>query len=517
MGMDMMAPIKHRKSSTALSRIGALPGRIRRFAAQRKGAVAINFGIVLIPLMGLTGLTIDGSRALLTRYQFQSALDSAALSVGSTYTTQEELKALADAYVAKNFKVPGATVTNISVNDTGGNVIVTGTFTLDTYFMSIFGQPTLALGATTEVKRAGGGLLVTLVLDNTGSMWGSNNIKSLRDASDSLTKNLFGDDTAPADLRVGIVPYASMVNPGDEAPGLLPPGDSDRMEYFPNDKTKWKGCVVEREGWDLSMSDDAPGTGKYWKRFEYPRGDDNNYDPSDPDTIDPGGDRNSNGFTGPNVGCPTPITPLTNSKSTIDAAVRDLTAWNRGGTLTDIGVAWGLRVLSPGAPFTESAQKDPKTQTLDPSTGTLDPSTGESLWQSTRWRKAMVIMTDGESLFYRVGNASPNKKLKGVSSDYTGYERLKEGVAKSIFGNDNANNARNDVNKRIAALCTRAKSQGIIVYTVVFTSRVNNTTKKVYQDCASDPGKFWYAPNKTALNDSFAQIGSDLSRLRITR
>ena len=55
----------------------------------------------------------------------------------------------------------------------GGDIItVDGTATMQTLFMSILEVSEVQVAVTTKVKRAGGGLLVSLVLDNTGSMWG---------------------------------------------------------------------------------------------------------------------------------------------------------------------------------------------------------------------------------------------------------------------------------------------------------------------------------------------------------
>ena len=57
-------------------------------------------------------------------------------------------------------------------------------------------------------------------------------------------------------------------------------------------------------------------------------------------------------YTGPNYFCDTPaITPLTNSRATLNAAI---SAMQPGGNTNILeGLTWGWRTLSPGAPFTE--------------------------------------------------------------------------------------------------------------------------------------------------------------------
>ena len=490
-----------------------------RFLVHREGSISVPMSLMLVAIIAMTGLAIDGSRAFLARDKFQGALDAAALAVGSTYDTDEALDAMATAFVQRNFDLGGTTLGDIQVVSTADDVVVSGSLELDTFFMQLFSRSTVTISASTEVKRAGGGLMVAMVLDNTGSMWGSNNIGSLRTASQSLVDYVFDGQSEVDDLRFAIVPYAAAVNPGSEADAIIPRprphGDLD-----PADETAWKGCVMERTG--ANSLADTDSSLEQWMPYWYPPGVDNDYTEGDADTIVPGGVVNSNQITGPNIGCPTPIQPLTKYKSLVDASLADMTAWNRGGTLTDIGMAWGIRVLSPGAPFTQSATE-------------TDVKNGMPIWSSPRWRRAIVLMTDGESSFYNFPGGggsnqegtSPNSSHPSAS-DYTAYGRWNEtgSNAKAIFDSapgyvrddgSTDNSTRGKLNRRIHDLCNEAKAQGIVVYTVVFTSSVGQDTRDMYRSCASDPGKYWYAPNQDALNTAFAQVGSDLSRLRITR
>ncbi|MEM6666105.1 MAG: pilus assembly protein TadG-related protein [Pseudomonadota bacterium] len=484
-----------------------------------RGGVTVPMAFMIIGLIAMVGLAVDGSRAYLARDKFQAALDAAALAVGSTYGTQSELDQLATDFIDSNFSLSGTTLDQVTVVSTVEDVVISGAFTLDTYFMQIFAADTITLTAETEVKRAGGGLMVSMVLDNTGSMWSGGNISALRSASQTLVDYVFNGETDDPDLRFAVVPYAAAVNPGYVAETLvdvpLAHGNVD-----PLDETAWKGCLSER--WGAASLADMPASTEVWSPYWYPAGTDNNYTEGNAASIVPGGVINTNQITGPNIGCPTPILPLTSTKSQIDGSISAMTAWNRGGTLTDIGMAWGIRVLSPGLPFSESA-----TQT--------DIESGEPIWESNRWRRAIVLMTDGESSFYNFpGGGGANQEgttpndSHPSSSDYTAYGRWNEdgSNAKNIFssapgytGEDGStdNSTRVKINRRIHDLCTEAKAQGIIIYTVVFTSRVSQGTRDMYKSCASDPGKYWYAPNSTALNSAFQQVGSDLSKLRITR
>ncbi|MEM1150479.1 MAG: pilus assembly protein TadG-related protein [Pseudomonadota bacterium] len=492
---------------------------MRRFARDIRAGITVPMALLSAMMLVMVGMAVDGSRAFLARDSFQAALDAAALAVGTTYDDDAALDALALEFVTKNFDMSGTRITLVDVTSNSETVTVRGRFNLDTYFVRLLARETLELSAETEVKRAGGGLMVSLVLDNTGSMWASNNINALRGASQALVDSVFDGKTEEPDLRFAVVPYAAAVNPGTPSDDIISLPRA-RGSVNAGNETAWKGCVMERRGAN-SLADTPPSTAT-WEPYYYPDGVDNAYTGGDAASIVPGGVKNSNQITGPNIGCPTPILPLTQFKSQVDSALAAMTAWNRGGTLTDIGMAWGIRVLSPGLPFSESA-----TQT--------DVENGLPIWDSPRWRRAIVLMTDGESGFYNFPgggssnqeNTSPNSAHPSAS-DYTAYGRWNEegSNAKELFngapgyvrGNGTTDNStRGKLNRRIFDLCTAAKAQGIVVYTVVFTTRVGDDTREMYRRCASDPGKYWYAPNQNALTSAFEQVGSDLSKLRITR
>ena len=69
----------NRMSSSASEWAMGLAGR---FAADRKGAVALLFGLTLIPMLGFVGGAIDYANAYHTRSKLQNALDAAASAVG---------------------------------------------------------------------------------------------------------------------------------------------------------------------------------------------------------------------------------------------------------------------------------------------------------------------------------------------------------------------------------------------------------------------------------------------------
>lgn len=456
----------------------------RPLLRDERGSVAVIFAATLIPTLLAIGLAVDTARAYAVKSQLQQALDAAALAVGSSSGTDAQMQALAQKFFDANFKPNGlATASSIRVSVVGDTISATGSATVDATVMRVGGFDTIAIAESSQVIRAIRGLELAMVLDNTGSMAGTN-IAALRDAAAELTGILFGGRTIHPTLRIALVPYSASVNPGKVSESLI----SGSATVDPSNVLGWKGCLVERSGADAVA--DTPASTKSWTQYKWLPAVDNDYVANKSWTVyaDPS---KGNSGTGPNLGCPTPITPLTNDKATIDAAISAMHAWSRGGTFSDIGMAWGLRVLSPEPPFTEGLP-----------------------WGTDKWDKAVILMTDGDNQFFKLsGNAGNNSANAAVNSDYTGYGRLDE---LGRMGTTNVATAKTTINTRMASVCQAMKDKGITVYTITFTSSINSTTRDLYRTCASSPSKYFNSPTEAELHASFRAIATELSQLRLS-
>ena len=59
-------------------------GSISKFVANKRGAFALQFAMMAIPLTVCTGLAIDGGRAFLARFELAAALDaSVSFTIGT--------------------------------------------------------------------------------------------------------------------------------------------------------------------------------------------------------------------------------------------------------------------------------------------------------------------------------------------------------------------------------------------------------------------------------------------------
>ena len=184
---------------------------------------------------------------------------------------------------------------------------------------------------------------------------------------------------------------------------------------------------------------------------------------------------------GPGNGCNVaPITPLTNDYAGLKAKVNSLVA--AGTTNIMEGVAWGNRVLSPGAPFGESAAK---------TNNNLD--------------RIMVVLTDGSNVF---GNA-PND----LGSSYSSQGYLVDGRLGIAAGGSSATNTL--MNARTLAACQVAKDAGIEVYTIRL-EEPNVATGTMLKECASDPDHYFDVPNRTQLDEAFGKIRDRIVKVRIS-
>ncbi len=160
------------------------------------------------------------------------------------------------------------------------------------------------------------------------------------------------------------------------------------------------------------------------------------------------------------VDCASEILPLTNNMRRARTSVNNFEA--RGWTYIPSGIVWGWRTLEGQLP---------KRVPAAPS------STSEH-------RKVMVIMTDGENTRSKSGLTHEGQNIQAANS-------------------------------KTADLCADVKRDDIEVYTIAY-GLSDNTTLNLLQDCASDSSKFFNAQTNTALSSAFAQIGSELTVLRIT-
>lgn len=109
------------------------------FSTDRRGAVAILFGLMLIPVVMFVGAAIDYTQSIRVRSHIQNASDAAALAGASlnTYVEGERVAAAESAFAANIKDLPaGLSVTPVVAID-DDRVTVSAAVSVSTYFLSI--------------------------------------------------------------------------------------------------------------------------------------------------------------------------------------------------------------------------------------------------------------------------------------------------------------------------------------------------------------------------------------------
>lgn len=440
------------KLHNALSRL------VKLYLRDVVAASAIAFGLMFPVIVGATGVSVDLARAHLVRERLLNALDAAALAAASAGGTENEMEGVFEAFFEANYPPEKiGTAYDLDLDVDGDDILVSASASVDTSFMKVFGRDSVEVSAASTVHREVRGLEVVLVLDNTGSMYGSN-IAALKTASESFVDILFEATSEPENIKIGLVPYSTSVNVGPYGLGEDMNGDyyGDAFvnnpygyDYNPNSYYEWHGCVLA-EDYPEDTRDDFSGNWDMYRwdvsgcpyYYYYCRPTNN-----------------------PNYICPdSPIVPMTSDQDELIDAIDDMSA--DGYTLGNYGMVWGWRTISPEAPFTEGAAYDDE-----------------------RWRKAVIMMTDGNNTMHWA---------------YTAYGKSWDNSISPTT-----------LNNRFADICENMKDEGIMIYTVTFTSGISEGTKNYYRECATDETKYYDAPSQDDLVEVFENISRELSNLHI--
>ena len=216
---------------------------------------------------------------------------------------------------------------------------------------------------------------------------------------------------------------------------------------------------------------------------------------------------------GPNLGCPPAITPLANNYTEVMDAIDEMDAWHRGGTYSNIGMAWGMRVLSPRWRSFWALRNDD---------GTPDEFEGVQfpLEQShPNMMKVVVVMTDGTNQTFQDDFTS-----FGYLEDIRPAGDLSEHHGRLIGLSDPIDEA----NSRMLELCNAMRGtdpgmgintpnvpedDNIVIYSIVLG---NGQSRDTFDACASADAFYYNVSDADQLVNVFQQISDSLTSLRLT-
>jgi Flp pilus assembly protein TadG len=506
--------------------------RFRRFRENEGGNFATMFALALVPIFGMVGAAIDYAHVSEVRAKLADVLDAGVLAVGADPNlTQEQAYTIVNDWLAAHL---GAEYTGYWKLDSvtlgeDGTVVAMASGAVDTSVAKILGVTEMPIAVTSEAIRSLGKVEVVLALDNTGSMKGTK-LTKLKEAAEALVTSLADATKDPEDLKIGLVPFSMTVNVGPQYQNaswidnnaLSPIHDDifnqnfNRFAGFNKLGVAWAGCVESRpyphDVQETEPSASNPSTlyvpffapdepdsaskkgngnfGTFYNNYitdktysktdwKIPQGNTLKYNNQTPKS-------GTNTFTGyeygPNAGCDlAPVVRLTSDSNAVKSAINTMTAV--GDTNIPIGLAWGWNVLSPDGPFGNGVAYD-------------DPE----------WTKVVVLMTDGQN--QNTANSNPNDSFySGIG--YIWQDRIGVGAGSS------STKRRQALDGRLTELCTNMKNENIVIYTV--RVEVNDGESAVLENCASEADNFKEVADISDLEDTFADIGGSIQKLRLKK
>jgi Flp pilus assembly protein TadG len=445
----------------------------RRFAGARDGNTVITFALAVIPLMGLTGAAVDYTRAQQLQTAMQVAADTTALMVAQNAASQTaaNVQSSTNNYYKALFVNAAAqnlTVTGTYSGTNGSTVLVKATATYKTSFMGILGFANLPLAAASTASFGNTRLRVALVLDNTGSMADAGKITALKNALNTSTTGLIDQLKSAAtnngDVYVSIIPFVKDVNLGasNYSATWIDWTDWDASNGTCN-SGGWSWWGGGWGGWGSGTQSTCSGTWTHdnhntWNGCVTDRGNSNapssgNYDTN---VVVPTTSITATLFAAEQYdSCPQAVMGLSYNWTAMKSLVTNMSP--AGNTNQGIGLALGWMSLTGGGPFTVPAEDSNYT-----------------------YQHVIILLTDGLN--------TQNRWYSNASQ----------------------------IDARQALTCANAKAAGVIIYAIQVNTD-GEATSTLLQNCASDSSKFFLLTSANQIVTTFAQIGTNLSKLHIAK
>ncbi len=459
------------------------------FIADEKGNIAIMTAVSLLGIVVAAGAAIDYSRLSSSTSNYQQAADAAVLAASKKRNsmTMAEMTVYARKLFDANLNNRSGTVTSFKLNqnDKTHRLTLDTKGHMETSFIGLVGIDSLDFDIKSQVALPGSGLEVALVLDNTDSMDNDGKIGALKVAANNFVDLLMpGATNNEEKLKIGVVPFGNYVNVGKNNRNRnwinVPDDYEEEHTYRPiissyNCHTvhynyTYEGRVYtgQYQQCDHNYGPEQTYTRHYrWKGCvgsrEYPFNiNDKRYN-----------NKKVQGLL--DLSCTSKILPLTHRKDRIKKKIAALTTTGR--TYIPAGITWGRRVLSKNVPFRGGSSR------------------ADILAEKTK--QVLVLMTDGQNT--RSKSHSSGNSPKGRNGAYHWGTNLAE------------------ANSWTAEACTYVKSQNIELFTVTFGSDLDDATRLLMRNCATDADHYFDAANGEALNASFQDIANSIRTVYLSQ
>lgn len=515
-----------------------------RFWKDQRGNTAMIFALCVIPLLAIAGGAIDMTRHRTASVETQAALDAALLYVAHDLGERdiEVLKTEAREVFDEQMRGRGVAINDFEIVQNGDDITATVDGDITTTLLGLAGVTQLGVNRISQVRHSERKFEIAIAFDTTGSMRGDKIVQA-RAAAKLLVDKIDAATSKTSSRRFALVPFTTWVNVGPDkfgedwidqdgrsdvsATNLLP--RTSRIALYEALGEVWPGCVEARE-YPLDVNDTVPERRNEETLFTpsfYPDEPDDRRRYANDYLEDSGWSWNpmnlisdvskygvailrasTNGLNngdirgrapdlkrtyrfysdvntpiGPGFNCaPRPIVPLTENATFIKSEIDQLQA--EGSTNMTEGVAWGWRVLSPEAPFTEGGAYNDRS---------VD--------------KVMVLLSDGNN------HVSARSDMRG--SDYSAYGYAANGRM-NVPSRPSQAQIWTEMDKRTLEACSNAKAAGIIIYTVRLELD-DSRSDGVLSKCATSPEHYLDVPDASRLGEAFSQIADDVLQLYLAK
>ncbi|WP_421739658.1 TadE/TadG family type IV pilus assembly protein [Caulobacter sp.] len=542
--------------------LAGLLGRLRR---DERGAIAVQFAFLALPIAILAFGLIDMNRISLQRRQLQDALDAATLiAARSTATTDAALDTVGDAAFLVEMNGLGVTLTAANSTfkaGTGNRVIGTVSVTIKPIITNLWTRTDPTITATSDVLRSVNKLEVALVLDNTGSMAstlgsGGTKIDALIDASKSLVDTLYAAAARASEadaVKIAVVPFSMTVNVGSAyknaawLTGTLPAEygsdvfatRSNRFALHTAMGTSWTGCVESRPD-PYDIADTAPSSSTpatmfvpyfapdepdySYRIYKYSSGSTTqtnyNYYTANDYATDYAANPNAYGtptdwFTRQGVLAKYTSSSLRGGATAFDSGP------NEGCGITSVLRMTNVRTSAGATTVKDKLDQMVATGNTNVAMGVVwgwhmvspnAPFADGSAYGTANVSKVLVLLTDGDNVMSESNNDN--------DSTYSGYgyvwqKRLKNASNVALDVGSTANQRRDAMDSRQTKACAAARARGVVIYSIGVG--VSTHSKAVLQGCASTSDKYYDVTDSAQLAAVFDSIAGSIQNLRIAK
>jgi Flp pilus assembly protein TadG len=442
---------------------------IRRFFADDRGNVAIICAFAFIPLLVIAGGATDIARHEAYRVQLQDGVDRAVLAAASLTQTRPIEDTVADYLKTLDF-VDDVTLQFSHTTATNRRqVSVTATYEMATGFLPLVGINSITVGASATAVERRKNIEISLILDISGSMREGgtpNRLARMKPAAMGFIDAILTPSSSSY-TSVSLVPYAGSVNPGAIVMDAM---NVPRQHAY-------SSCI------EFVAGDYAIGMVPFNQRTQVPHF-----------------TYNHQGVSYPGLEwswCPleaTSITYLSNSATTLKDKINNLKMHD--GTGTAIAMKWGMLLLEPGA---QPMVAQGAANGYVPAQFANRPAA----FTDTETLKIIVLMTDG--------NVSDQFRPKQYA-----YPRACNAPSTGNNGCATIAQSASDAVTRMYAVCDRAKTNGVTVFTIGFDLGSGGRTQM--RNCASSASHY-YDVSVTGIDiaTAFQSIASAIQKIKLTQ